>query len=145
MYYPPYYPYYINDYRIHGAPPVPPFPPQGSFPIPDLGNLFPGFPGGQSSPPGFSGGGSDQGPPSGPPPSYTPQLQQQTVSTFAVDAGSMRRCLHRFTYVWLENGRGFWFYPTFVGRTSVAGYRWRNFRWVFYGTDTNRIRSFQCT
>lgn len=135
MYYLSHYPYYVNDYRIQGAPPVPPFPPQG---------LFPGFPGGQSSQPDFPGGGGDQGPPSGPPPSYTPQLQQ-TASIFAVDPGSMRRCLHRFTYVWLNNGRGFWFYPTFIGRTSVAGYRWRNFRWVFYGTDTNRIRSFQCT
>lgn len=104
----------------------------------------PGFPGGQ--PPGQPPGGGQQagGPPASPPPSFTPQLQQQSVSVMAVDPGAIRRCLFRYTYVWLRNGRSFWFYPTFVGRTSVAGWRWRNFRWVYYGTDLSRIRSFQC-
>ncbi|MGP7818030.1 hypothetical protein [Niallia sp. 01092] len=144
MYYPPYYPYDINAYRQQPGGP-PPFPPQGQFPtIPGLGDFFPPFGGGQPSQPGFPGGGGGSEAPTTPPPSYTPQLQQ-SAGLFAVDPGSMRRCLYRFTYVWLNNGRSFWFYPTFVGRTSVAGYRWRNFRWVYYGTDTNRIRSFQCT
>ncbi|WP_407691391.1 hypothetical protein [Robertmurraya mangrovi] len=113
---------------------------------------FPGFPGGgqPGGTPGFPGGGQtgsgnpQAGPPTSPPPSFTPQLQQSDVSTFAVDPGAIRRCLFRFTFVWLNNGRSFWFYPTFVGRDSVAGYRWRNFRWVYYGTDLRRIRSFQC-
>lgn len=104
---------------------------------------FPGFPGGGDDDfPGFPGGGFDQyGPPSGPPPSYSPQ---QNFSTYAVDPGGIRRCRFRFTYIWLNNGRSFWFYPTFVGRDSIAGYRWRNRRWVYYGTDLRRISSFQC-
>lgn len=99
----------------------------------------PGFPG---FPPGQPGGGQQAGgPPTSPPPSFTPQQQ---VTTFAVDPGGIRGCLFRFTYIWLRNGRSFWFFPTFVGRNSVSGWRWRNFRWVYYGTDLRRISSFQC-
>jgi hypothetical protein len=159
MYFQPYYPYYVQHVypqqqnRIIISPigggAVPHLPPIG-------GGVLPPFPGGEmppTSPGGHPvhpdgpniGAGADHGPPSTPPPSYTPQLNQSHVSTFAVDSGSMRPCLFRFTYVWLENGRGFWFYPTFVGRHSIAGYRWRMNHWSYYGTDTNRIRSFQCT
>ncbi|MFT8320680.1 MAG: hypothetical protein ABF649_07230 [Bacillus sp. (in: firmicutes)] len=143
-----YYPYdlYANRQQSGGPPS---FPPQGQFlNIPGLGNFFPPFGGGQPSQPSFpggGGGGGNQGAPTTPPPSFTPQLQQQSVGTFKIDAGSMQGCLFRFTYVWLNNGNGFWFYPTFVGRNSVAGFRWRNFRWTYYGTDADRIRSFQCT
>lgn len=170
MYFQPYYPHYIQHaYPQHqnriiispigggtgltlqpiGGGTIPHLPPIG-------GGVLPPFPGGEMPPTGPGGhpvhpdgpnigGGADHGPPSTPPPSFTPQLNQSHVSTFAVDSGSMRPCLFRFTYVWLENGRGFWFYPTFVGRHSIAGYRWRMNRWSYYGTDTNRIRSFQCT
>ncbi|WP_241156851.1 transporter [Bacillus sp. FJAT-42376] len=97
-----------------------------------------GFPG---------GGGGQQGPsqqPPGPPPSFTPQQQQATA--FAVDPGGIRRCLFRNTYVWLINGQQFWFYPTFVGRNSVAGFRWfPQFRqWGYFGIDLRQISSFTC-
>ena len=147
-----YYPYSIPlndvsqtlDGRIFpgggmGGPPG--GPPSGGPGFP--GQQFPGFP--PSQPPSSSpgGGGQQGGPPSSPPPSFTPQMQQG-VSAFAVDPGAIRGCLFRYTFVWLNNGRSFWFYPTFVGRNSVAGWRWRNFRWVYYGTDLRRIRNFQC-
>ena len=82
--------------------------------------------------------------PTAPPPSFVPQLT--SVSTTAIDAPSMRRCLYQNTYVWLMNGRSFWFYPTYVGRTSVAGYRWSpsRRRWAYFGIDAREIRSFQC-
>ncbi|MFE8701959.1 hypothetical protein ACFYKX_15260 [Cytobacillus sp. FJAT-54145] len=121
----------------------------GGFPGGQFGGFpFPGFPGTQQpgdfppSAPPFGGG--DAGAPTTPPPSFTPQLTQQDVSTFAVDPGGIRGCLYRFTYIWLTNGRSFWFYPTFVGRNSIAGYRWRRFRWEYYGTDLRRISSFRC-
>lgn len=100
---------------------------------------FPGFPGG-----GFPGvpGGGQQGAPTTPPPAFIPQQQQ--FQTFAVDPGAIRGCLFRFTYIWLVNGNAFWFFPTFVGRNSVAGFRWRGNRWVYFGIDLNRIASFQC-
>ncbi|MBO9128327.1 transporter [Bacillus sp. 165] len=126
------------------------FPPgQGGFP-PGQGGFPPGqggFPPGQGGfPPGQGGGPPGvQGPPQGPPPSYIPQQQQ--ASLFAIDSGGIRRCLYRYTYIWLVNGRSFWFYPVFVGRTSIAGYRWRRkqFRWVYTGFDLSNISSFQCS
>ncbi|WP_010098318.1 hypothetical protein [Ornithinibacillus scapharcae] len=118
---------------------------QPGFTPPGQTGGFPGFPGGGfpgGGFPGQPGGGQQQGAPTSPPPSFTPQQQQ--FQTFAVDPGAIRGCLFRFTYVWLANGNAFWYYPTFVGRNSVAGFRWRGNRWVYFGIDLNRIASFQC-
>ena len=113
--------------------------------------LFPGIFGPPQGPPSFgppagppSGPptGAQGGPPSGPPPSFVPQQQQ--ASLFAVDPGSMRGCLFRYTYVWLNNRQQFWFYPIFLGRRSVAGWRWTGFRWVYFGIDLRQIQSFTC-
>ncbi|MBA2174598.1 hypothetical protein H0266_06705 [Halobacillus locisalis] len=124
----------------------------GFFGGPGLGpNQPPGPPfgggpgGGPTQPPGppFGGGG-----PGGqlPPPPLNPPQSSQGPSLYAVDPGSLRGCLYRYTWIRLENGRSFWFYPTFIGRTSVAGFRWqrRRRRWVYSGFDTNQIASFQC-
>lgn len=120
------------------------------------GRIFPHFgptgtpPSGPPGPPpsqgGFSGfpttgPGTVSGPPTAPPPSFVPTQQ---VSAFAVDPGGIRRCLFRYTYVWLNNGQQFWFYPVFVGRTSVSGYRWNGFRWLFFGVSLRQIQSFTC-
>ncbi|WP_316572172.1 hypothetical protein [Neobacillus sp. YIM B06451] len=125
----------------------------GQFPGGGLGGQFPGggfpgggqtggqFPGGGPGG-GFPGGGHD-GPPSGPPPFATPQ-EAYGATSFAVDPGAIRRCRYRFTYIWLNNGRSFWFYPTYIGRTSIAGWRYRRNGWTYYGTDLRRIRSFRC-
>lgn len=94
----------------------------------------------------FPGGGQQQGfggPPSSPPPSFTPQVQEGP-SLQAVDPGAFYGCLNKYTYVTLTNRRSFWFYPTYIGRTSVAGWRWYGSYWGYYGMDTRRIRSFQC-
>lgn len=119
-----------------GQPGFPPFGGGGQQGFPPFGG------GGQQFPPFGGGGGQQAGAPSTPPPSYTPQESPQL---YAVDPGAIRGCLYRFTYVWLNNGNSFWFYPTYVGRTSVAGYRWRGFRWEYFGIDLNRIRSFRCS
>ncbi|GAB3046497.1 hypothetical protein [Virgibacillus ainsalahensis] len=100
------------------------------------GGGFPGQPGGP-----FPGGGQTGGPPNTPPPPFTPEQAQ--FQTFAVDPGGIRGCMYRFTYVWLRRD-SFWFYPTFVGRDSIAGYRWQANRWVYFGIDLGRIESFQC-
>lgn len=103
----------------------------------------------QGEPPfGPPGQGPQAGPPMNPPPSTIPQSMQlsqsQDVSTFAVDPGSIRGCLYRYTYVRLSRFQQFWFYPNYVGRRSVAGYRWNGFRWVYFGIDLERIQSFSC-
>ncbi|MEH7362711.1 hypothetical protein [Priestia megaterium] len=74
-----------------------------------------------------------------PPPSVIPLMP-----SFAVDPGAISGCLYRYTYIWPRNGRPYWFYPTFVGGRSVAGYRWTGFFWVYAGVDVNQIREFQC-
>ena len=121
--------------------PGPGFPGSGpGFP----GGGFPGGPGqfpGQPSTPGQGGQGEQAGPPTAPPPNFTPQQSQTQV--FAVDPGGIRGCLFRFTYVWLRRD-AFWYYPTFVGRRSIAGYRWNGWRWVYFGISLDQIQSFQC-
>ena len=128
------------------------FPPgqgPGFFP-PGQGPAFPpgqgpGFPPGQG--PGLPPGqGPGTGPPPGRPPSFVPQQAQaqQTVGALAVDPGSIRRCMFRYVYIWLDNGQQFWAWLVFVGRQSVAGWRWIGFRWVYFGIDLRRIASFAC-
>ncbi|WP_236939359.1 hypothetical protein [Evansella clarkii] len=119
-----------------GQPPaVPPRPPFGD--------------GGMMPPYGPPGAGQPPGPPPGPPPSTLPGQQPGYApgpGVMAVDPGGMYGCLHRYTIVLLESGRRFWFWPVFIGRTSVAGYRWNQARqrWSYTGLDTRQIRSFEC-
>lgn len=113
---------------------------------PPGGGFYPGY---QPQPfPPYTGGPGQapfppqtQGPPTGPPPPFEPQ--KSAVQPFAVDPGAIRGCMFRFTYIWL-NRDSFWFYPVFLGRNSVAGYRWRRNRWVYFGIDLDEINSFQC-
>lgn len=86
----------------------------------------------------------DFGPPAGPPPSNIPVKAQAGVGTLAVDPGSLRRCRFRYVYIWLDNGRSFWVWLTFVGSRSISGWRWTGRRWVYFGIDTRRIDSFAC-
>ncbi|WP_068621134.1 hypothetical protein [Paenibacillus tuaregi] len=90
-------------------------------------------------PPGALGPGGVQ-PPSSPPPSFTPQ-----ISSFAVDPFAIAGCLFRNTYIWQRNGDQYWFYPIFVGRTSVSGFRFFfGIGWRFFGVDLRAITSFAC-
>ncbi len=56
----------------------------------------------------------------------------------------MRRCLFRFTYIWLFNGNEFWFFPTFIDGQFVLGFRWRRNRWVFDRINLRRVMFFRC-
>ncbi len=78
------------------------------------------------------------------PPDMIPMQMQQSASVMAVDPGAIRGCLYRYTYIWMRGGHSFWFFPVFVGRRSVAGYRWTGFNWIYFGVDVNRINSFSC-
>jgi len=112
---------------------------------PPTGAGMPGF----RPPMNFPSGQQGQQGPSSPPPSFAPPYpggSGNQAQVFAVDPGAIRGCLYRQTYVWLSRRQGFWFYPTFVGRTSVAGFRWRSRRrrWEYFGIDLNQIDSFTC-
>ncbi|WP_299093929.1 transporter [uncultured Metabacillus sp.] len=101
--------------QVPGTPPRPP----GAFPIP-----------------------SPQKAPTAPPPAFVPS--QQAATPFAVDPWAISLCLFRNTYLWLSNGQQFWYFPIFVGTSSVAGFRWTGRFWTVFGIDTRRIVSFMC-
>ncbi len=114
--------------------PPTPFPPENNFGP----NFGPGpFPPNEFMPPTQPGGMK----PTGAPPR---QIPEKRATLYAVDPGGIRPCLYNYTYVWLTNGRSFWFYPTFVGRESVSGYRWSRYGWTFIGFDLSLIESFTC-
>ncbi|WP_010281532.1 hypothetical protein [Bacillus timonensis] len=155
---PPYYTDYDYDYDYNyeyerqmgsffppsgGGSMMPPFgpPSQGPGGFPPFGPPSQGPGGGPPFGPPSQGQGG--GPPTAPPPSFVP-TQSQQAQAFAVDPGSIRRCLFRYTYVWLRGSGQFWFYPTFVGRRSVSGYRWNGFSWVYFGISLRQIQSFTC-
>jgi len=120
----------------------PGYPPPGGGPGFHPYGVGPGTPppgGGPGFPPPGAGPGFQ--PPTGPPPAFTPQPQ---AAPLAVSPGGLRGCLFRFTYVWLVNGRQFWFFPVRVERFSVAGFRWTGFSWMFFGIDLRFIRSYTC-
>ncbi|WP_152395092.1 transporter [Paenibacillus guangzhouensis] len=127
---------------------MPPRRPRGGrsfFPFGGPPGQPPFSPGPPGQPPGTSGPSGAQAP-SSPPPQFVPAkpLSQAQAGAFAVDPGAIRRCMFRYTYVWLTNGDQFWFYPIFVGRDSVAGFRWNGFFWMYFGIDLRRIDSFTC-
>lgn len=116
---------------------MPPFGPPGPFgPFGPQGPQVPQGPQGpQGGPQGMMG-------PTAPPPQFIPQ--QPAVMPLAVDPGAISGCLFRNTYVWLSNGQNFWFFPVFVGRTSIAGFRWFGRYWGYIGIDLRQINSFTC-
>jgi|GEM_PF-572288 len=129
----PFYscPYFRQQHFPGGnnPPPRPPFGPPGAHP---------GMPQG--------GHGGQQGMPSTPPPGFTPPKPHihGGIAPKAIDPGAIRPCRFRFSYIWLRNGNSFWAYITFVGRTSISGFRWNGRRWIFFGMDLRRIESFTC-
>ena len=44
-------------------------------------------------------------------------------------------------FLWLNNGQSFWFFPTFVGRRIISGFRWHVDRWFFISLSINSIDS----
>lgn len=133
--------------------------PGGSV-VPGMGgSVVPGMGGGPA--PGMGSGaapgmGSGASPgsvsaPQGPPPSQIPAKPQKPLgpqgAVLLVEPVTIRPCLFRFTYVWLTNGRSFWFYPITLGRRSVGGFYWdaSRRRWVYFALDTNRIDVVSCS
>jgi hypothetical protein len=80
--------------------------------------------------------------PNNPPPSTIPRNQSGPLT---VDPGALRGCLYRDTYITLANRTSFWFHPTYIDYVSTSGYKWNGYAWIPWGTDLDRIISFQCT
>lgn len=67
-------------------------------------------------------------------------------NTKAVDPGAIKPCLYRYVYIWPRGRRQqpYWMYVTYIGRESVAGWRYNGRYWVYYSTDLRSIESFYC-
>ncbi|CAM3143092.1 collagen-like protein [Filibacter tadaridae] len=81
--------------------------------------------------------------PTSPPPAIVPQQKQ--MGTLTVDPGALVGCLNRNTFILLSNHQSFWIYPTYIDRNTVSGYKWNGYIWIPWGTDLDRIISFQCS
>lgn len=101
-----------------------------------------GFPGGPGIPGGGPGGNTPM--PMGPPPTFTPQMQQLSASQSQQGSSGIRRCIYRNTFIWQRNGNSFWFFPTFVTSNIILGFRWGRFGWVYSSVNRNSILTFQC-
>lgn len=53
-------------------------------------------------------------------------------------------CLRKYTYIWQRNGRSYWSYLMYADRYQVSGWRWINWRWVYFALDVRNIESFYC-
>ncbi|MGL4337961.1 MAG: hypothetical protein ACRCST_13790 [Turicibacter sp.] len=83
--------------------------------------------------------------PTSPPPSFTPQKEPSSGPGLkAIDPGGIKGCQYRFVYIWPMYGPGYWMFLTYVGKKSIAGYRWNGRHYVYGGVDLNAIESFQC-
>ncbi len=85
-----------------------------------------------------------------PPPNFIPELPNNTEGPEAFRSGgqiggsNLWICLYRNTFMWLINGNSFWFYPTFIGRNHVEGFRWRRYTWVYERINLRLIFFFLC-
>lgn len=90
-------------------------------------------------PPGFGP------PPAGQMPMSAPPGFSPPVPAWREGSSGIRSCLFRNTYIWMNTGRSFWFFPTVIGREFIAGFRWsRRYGWYFRTITRNQIRSFEC-
>lgn len=132
-----------------GGSPAPPIGP-GGFPGGFPGSGPGGFPGGPGGFPGGFPGSPGGGPggntpmPMGPPPTFTPQMQQLSAGRSQQGSSGIRRCIYRNTFIWQRNGNSFWFFPTFVTSNIILGFRWGRFGWVYSSVNRNSILTFQC-
>lgn len=141
-----------RDQRPGRGPAQPMTPPPGFGPQrPEMGMPL--------SPPPFTQPGPGMVGPSVPPPNFIPQPPEMErtprgggPAEFGAPFGherrmgqrDLRRCVNSFTFIWLINGNSFWFYPTFVDRQFVIGFRWRRNHWEFDRINVNRIIFFRC-
>lgn len=135
-----YYPHYGNHGQ-HGQRPPASFPPNyGQQPN------VPGYPNRPHRPeqPDNPAYGQQQAPSSAPP-GHIPEYPDKRLR--AVDPGGIAGCLYHYTYIWTSPSNGFWYYPTFVGKKSIAGYRWdaRRRRWEYFGIDLQYVDAFRCS
>lgn len=93
--------------------------------------------------------------PAGPPPDENNKLLEEIKTSFgtlsngsllagSIDSGAISPCLYKYIYIFPNTGKGFWTYLTYVGKKSIAGYKWTENSWVYFGISLVKIDSFIC-
>lgn len=122
-------------------PPMRPTPPSPGQVRPPSGQIPPGISAPRSAPPDFvpagpfTEGGVGRAP---------AQFRERFRGDMRTRPRDFYRCMNSFTYIWLVNGNNFWFFPIFIDRQFVIGFRWRRNRWEFDRINLNRILFFAC-
>ena len=88
-----------------------------------------------------------QGPPGRPPgrpgqPGFPGVLPPNFLQIFP---SPLRICLYQYTYIWLNNGRDFWFYPISFTGNFLVGFRWREYGWEYEVLDIRLINYYYCS
>ncbi len=73
------------------------------------------------------------------PPSFSPP-----IPAWQSGPSGIRRCINRNTYIWLRNRSSLWFFPTFVSRDVLIGFRWSRIGWTRSRINLRDIVSYQC-
>lgn len=50
------------------------------------------------------------------------------------------QCFNRHTYIWLDNGKGFWIWLIAIYNSYIICYRWNGSRWVSAQISKNKIK-----
>lgn len=53
----------------------------------------------------------------------------------------MRQYLERYVYIWAQDRRGMWIYPTRIDDREIEGYAYLNGRWIPCRFDWHEIHS----
>lgn len=94
-----------------------------------------------------------QGYPIGPPPKDMPVKQKNPYFNLSeekykgydkISLKNLFPCRYRYTYIWLENGKSFWIWPTYIDRYYIAGFRWTRKGWSYFGLRIKKIEDFVC-
>ena len=73
-----------------------------------------------------------------------PYYNQQHPEYYYNYYKKLKYCTYRYTYLWLRNGKSFWCYPTYVNKTTISGWKWKNYKWKFFSMPIKKISNFYC-
>jgi len=71
-----------------------------------------------------------------------PEMLPGRAGRLRPERSALAGCMGRTMYVWLRCGRSFWFYPEYIGRSTLAGYAWTHGRWTYTGFSIFSVEFF---
>lgn len=75
--------------------------------------------------------------PPSPPPNYEPEN-----TCLEAHPKFLKNCLHTYIFIWLTDGRSYWFYPTGFDKDMLSGYVWNRPGWAHVQFEWRQIECF---